>query len=191
MKVIVYLAEFWSSKRWHQDAEETWNFNGDKQETWMSKTIVVDNRSWVVITMFAPKTCWDGLMQSKIWWTGERSMAMLIDQLHSCTYEFHCNWSEMWEWSGKLIRQQCCESRVKPEQMMEELKGYKASEVGENIRVFWVVTQVQVCGTRSWVTMLHGDEWWSHLFDEIYRSVQADIICRKDEFNHLNAMNLD
>ena len=79
----------------------------------MSKTIVTDKGTCVAIISKRQLLCLH-LRHVTMASCNPRSdeqakdhMAMLIDQLHSCTYEFHCNWSEMWEWSEKLVRQQC------------------------------------------------------------------------------------
>jgi len=85
----------------------------DKQETWMSKTIVADKGSCVAIISKRQLPCLHlrhvvmASCNPRSDEQAENHMATLEDQLFSYINEFHDNWSEMWEWSEKLVRQQC------------------------------------------------------------------------------------
>ena len=85
----------------------------DKQETWMSKTIVADKGSCMAIISKRQLPCLHlrhvvmASCNPRSDEQAENHMATLEDQLFSYINEFHDNWSEMWEWSEKLVKQQC------------------------------------------------------------------------------------
>ncbi len=79
----------------------------DVQDNCCGQGVMHGNNLKETAAMFAPKTCYDGLMQSKIWRTGERSHG----DAHRPVAFLHL-WVPLQlerdvEWSEKLVRQQC------------------------------------------------------------------------------------